>query len=45
MKRIQTIDIARGLFLLLSFTQGVQNTASRWLTVYGKVPLFFYIIH
>ncbi|OYX96479.1 MAG: hypothetical protein B7Y76_08830 [Sphingobacteriia bacterium 35-40-5] len=34
-----------GLFFLLSFTEGIQNIASQFLMVYGKVPLFFYIIH
>lgn len=34
-----------GLFFLLSFTEGIQNTASQFLSIYGKVPLFFYLIH
>lgn len=34
-----------GLFLLLSFVEGLKNTASSFLLVFGKVPLFFYIIH
>ncbi|MCK8490256.1 heparan-alpha-glucosaminide N-acetyltransferase domain-containing protein [Spirosoma sp. RP8] len=31
--------------LLLSLADGADNAITRWLTVYGKVPMFYYIIH
>lgn len=33
------------MFLILSVTDGANNTFTRWLTVYGKVPMFYYILH
>lgn len=33
------------MFLILSATDGVSNAFTRWLTVYGKVPMFYYILH
>ncbi|GAB3769601.1 DUF1624 domain-containing protein [Spirosoma horti] len=35
-----------GLMLLfLSAVDGKDNAFTRWLTVYGKVPMFYYILH
>ncbi|GAB3726736.1 DUF1624 domain-containing protein [Spirosoma lituiforme] len=35
-----------GLMLLfLSVIDGKENTLTRWLTVYGKVPMFYYMLH
>lgn len=35
-----------GIMLVgLSVADGANNVVTRWLTVYGKVPLFYYIIH
>ncbi|SOD79670.1 DUF1624 domain-containing protein [Spirosoma fluviale] len=35
-----------GLMLVfLSAMDGVSNGFTRWLTVYGKVPMFYYILH
>jgi uncharacterized membrane protein len=31
--------------LILSFTEGVNNTFTRVVCIYGKVPLFYYLIH
>lgn len=33
------------MLVLLSVADGADNAVTRWLTVYGKVPLFYYIIH
>lgn len=33
------------MLLILSFAEGVSNVFTRVLTVYGKVPMFYYIIH
>lgn len=33
------------MFLILSAADGVTNPVTRWLTVYGKVPMFYYILH
>jgi uncharacterized membrane protein len=33
------------MFLILSAVDGVNNAFTRWLTVYGKVPMFYYILH
>lgn len=33
------------MFLILSAADGVTSTFTRWLTVYGKVPMFYYILH
>lgn len=33
------------MFLLLSLVEGVQNISTRFTTVYGKVPLFYFLIH
>ncbi len=33
------------MFLILSIADGANNAVTRWLTVYGKVPMFYYIIH
>jgi uncharacterized membrane protein len=38
--------VTLGLMLVfLSATDGVSNGFTRWLTVYGKVPMFYYILH
>lgn len=34
-----------GMFLLLSWMEGIQNWFTRMAMVYGKVPLFYFIIH
>lgn len=34
-----------GLWLFMGFAQGLHQTISKFLLVFGKVPLFFYIIH
>lgn len=34
-----------GMFLLLSWVEGMQNKFSKITIVYGKVPLFYFIIH
>ena len=35
-----------GLMLVfLAGIEGVTNTVTRWLTVYGTVPMFYYILH
>ncbi|GAB4016978.1 DUF1624 domain-containing protein [Spirosoma migulaei] len=35
-----------GLMLVFfSVIDGVSNTFTRWMTVYGKVPMFYYILH
>ena len=35
-----------GLMLLgLALADGVENAFTRWLAVYGKVPMFYYLIH
>jgi uncharacterized membrane protein len=33
------------LFLILYFTETMNNTVSRILLVYGRVPLFYFILH
>lgn len=33
------------MFLILSAADGADNAFTRWLTVYGKVPMFYYILH
>lgn len=33
------------MFLILSAADGVSNAFTRWLMVYGKVPMFYYILH
>lgn len=33
------------MFLILSVADGADNAVTRWLTVYGKVPMFYYILH
>jgi uncharacterized membrane protein len=33
------------MFTILWAADGVTNPLTRWLTVYGKVPLFYYLIH
>ncbi|UFH54032.1 DUF1624 domain-containing protein [Spirosoma sp. KNUC1025] len=33
------------MFLILSAADGVSNGLTNWLTVYGKVPMFYYILH
>lgn len=33
------------MFVLLYFSEGVQNRFKRIISIYGKVPLFYYIIH
>jgi len=34
-----------GMFLLLSFAEGLKNKFSNFVIVYGKVPLFYFLIH
>lgn len=34
-----------GMFLLLSWVEGVQNKLTEIITVYGKVPLFYFLVH
>lgn len=31
--------------LILAAADGADNALTRWLTVYGKVPMFYYILH
>jgi len=33
------------MFLLLSFTEGVRNKVTGILSVFGKVPFFYYLVH
>jgi uncharacterized membrane protein len=33
------------MFMLLWAVDGVMNPVTRWLMVYGKVPLFYYLVH
>ena len=33
------------MLLILSAADGADNALTRWLMVYGKVPMFYYIIH
>lgn len=33
------------MFLLLAATDGIRNRLTQWLSVYGKVPLFYYLVH
>ena len=33
------------MFLILSAADGADDVLTRWLTVYGKVPMFYYILH
>ena len=33
------------MLVFLSAIDGVENPFTRWLTVYGKVPMFYYILH
>jgi hypothetical protein len=33
------------LFMILSAVEGIDNRASRILAVYGKTPLFYFVIH
>ena len=33
------------MLVFLSVIDGVSNSFTRWLTVYGKVPMFYYILH
>ncbi|MBD2752908.1 DUF1624 domain-containing protein [Spirosoma validum] len=33
------------MFLILAAADGVNNAFTNWLTVYGKVPMFYYILH
>lgn len=33
------------MFLVLSFTEGVRNKVTGIISVYGKVPFFYYLIH
>jgi uncharacterized membrane protein len=34
-----------GLFLLLWLAEGMQNRATRILDIFGRVPLFYYLVH
>jgi uncharacterized membrane protein len=34
-----------GMFLLLYFVEGARNKATQFAIVYGKVPLFYFVIH
>ncbi len=40
-----TLMTLGAMFLLLSFVENIKNTFSRVITVYGKVPLFYFLIH
>jgi uncharacterized membrane protein len=33
------------VLIALALTEGVRGTVARWLSVYGRVPLFFYVTH
>ncbi|WP_080057611.1 DUF1624 domain-containing protein [Spirosoma aerolatum] len=33
------------MFVFLAIMDGANNTFTRWMTVYGKVPMFYYILH
>ncbi len=34
-----------GMFFLLWFAEGMQNRFSRMLDIYGRVPMFYYLVH
>jgi uncharacterized membrane protein len=34
-----------GMFLLLSWMEGTENKFTRVATIYGKVPLFYFLVH
>lgn len=34
-----------GMFLVLSFAKGLKNRFSNYVIVYGKVPLFYFLVH
>ena len=40
-----TLMTLGAMFLLLSFVENIKNTFSRVITGYGKVPLFYFLIH
>lgn len=43
---LQYVSLFLGMmFLLLWAVEGRNNGFTRWLTVYGKVPLFYFILH
>jgi hypothetical protein len=33
------------MFLILSFIEGIKNNFSNIVEIYGKVPLFYFIVH
>jgi len=42
---LYTLVTLAGLFLLLSFSEGKQSKFITAVSIYGKVPLFYYILH
>jgi hypothetical protein len=34
-----------GMFFLLGIAEGIQNRFSRLLDIYGRVPMFYYLVH
>lgn len=34
-----------GMFLVLSFSEGLKNMFSDFVIVYGKIPLFYFVVH
>ena len=53
--RIGSLDIVRDLamvlmtlgplILALPLVEGAQGRVARWLNVFGRVPLFYYLLH
>jgi uncharacterized membrane protein len=33
------------VFIALALVEGVRNRVTEWLSVYGRVPLFYYVVH
>ena len=33
------------IFIVLALVEGVRNRVTDWLSVYGRVPLFYYVVH
>lgn len=42
---LYTLLTLGGMFLVMSIVEGAKNKFIEWIAVFGKVPLFYYLIH